>query len=48
MQIITHNRNADNANRQLGIVCEGKKKSTEKLATGYRINRSADDAAGLS
>lgn len=48
MQIITHNMSADNANRQLGIVCEGKKKTTEKLATGYRINRSADDAAGLS
>lgn len=48
MQIITHNLNADNANRQLGIVCEKKKKTTEKLATGYRINRSADDAAGLS
>lgn len=48
MQIITHNLNADNANRQLGITCENKKKSTEKLSTGYRINRSADDAAGLS
>ena len=48
MQIITHNQNADTANRHLGIVYENKKKSTEKLSTGYRINRSADDTAGLS
>lgn len=48
MQIITHNQNADTANRQLGIVVETQKKSTEKLSTGYRINRSADDTAGLS
>ena len=48
MQIITHNKNADTANRQLGIVYENRKKSTEKLSTGYRINRAADDTAGLS
>lgn len=47
MAIITHNLMAMNTDRQLGIVSEGKKKSTEKLSSGYRINRSADDAAGL-
>ncbi len=48
MQIITHNLNADQARRQLGITTDSKQKSTEKLSSGYRINRSADDAAGLS
>ncbi len=48
MQIITHNLNADQARRQLGMTTENKQKSTEKLSSGYRINRSADDAAGLS
>lgn len=47
MAVITHNITAMNADRQLGIVTENKKKSTEKLSSGYRINRSADDAAGL-
>jgi flagellin len=37
-----------NANRQLGIVGKNLQKSTEKLSSGYRINRAADDAAGLS
>lgn len=48
MQIITHNLNADNTRRQLKLVSESQDKSTEKLSSGYRINRSADDAAGLS
>lgn len=47
MAIITHNLTAMNTNRQLGIKTEDKKKSVEKLSSGYRINRSADDAAGL-
>ena len=47
MAIITHNLMAMNTDRQLGIVSESKKKNTEKLSSGYRINRSADDAAGL-
>lgn len=46
--IIQHNMEAINANRQLGIVSSEKDSSTEKLSSGYRINRSADDAAGLS
>ena len=37
-----------NANRQLGIVGNNLAKATEKLSSGYRINRAADDAAGLS
>lgn len=44
--IISHNLLAMNANRQFNIT--NKAKSTEKLASGYRINRAADDAAGLS
>jgi flagellin len=39
---------AMNANRQLGITTSAQSKSTEKLSSGYRINRAADDAAGLS
>lgn len=46
--IISHNILAMNASRQLGIVNKNIKKSTEKLSSGYRINRAADDAAGLS
>lgn len=46
--VVAHNLLAANTNRQLGIVTGNKKKSTERLASGYRINRSADDAAGLS
>ena len=46
--VVAHNLLAANTNRQLGIITGGKKKSTEKLASGYRINRSADDAAGLT
>lgn len=46
--IIQHNITSMNANRQLGIVGTNLSKSTEKLSSGYRINRAADDAAGLS
>ncbi len=46
--IIQHNMQAMNANRMLGTVVTGQAKSTEKLSSGYRINRAADDAAGLS
>ena len=46
--IIQHNLSAINANRQYGIVESTRKKSAEKLSSGYRINRAADDAAGLS
>lgn len=46
--VIQHNVSALNANRQLGILTGQKAASTEKLSSGYRINRSADDAAGLS
>lgn len=46
--VIQHNMTSINANRQLGINTENKKKSTERLSSGYRINRAADDAAGLT
>lgn len=46
--MIQHNMAAMNANRQLGINTEALAKSTEKLSSGYRINRAADDAAGLA
>ena len=46
--IVQHNMTALNANRQLGITNTNLSKSTEKLSSGYRINRAADDAAGLS
>ena len=46
--IVQHNITSMNANRQLGIVGNNLAKSTEKLSSGYRINRAADDAAGLS
>ncbi len=46
--VIQHNMEAMFNNRQLGITSNNKSKSTEKLSSGYRINRSADDAAGLS
>ena len=48
MIVVAHNLLAANANRQLGITTEEQKKSSEKLSSGYRINRAADDAAGLS
>lgn len=46
--VVQHNMAASNANRQLGITTGTLSKSTEKLSSGYRINRAADDAAGLS
>ncbi len=46
--VVQHNISAMNANRMLGITTGSLAKSSEKLASGYRINRAADDAAGLS
>jgi flagellin len=46
--IIQHNMTSMNANRQLGIVGGNLAKATEKLASGYKVNRAADDAAGLA
>ena len=46
--VVQHNMSAMNTNRQLGITTGAQAKSTEKLSSGYRINRAADDAAGLS
>lgn len=45
---VQHNMQAMNANRNLSVVTSAQSKSTEKLSSGYRINRAADDAAGLS
>ena len=44
--VIQHNMTSINAKCQLGINTENKKKSTERLSGGYRINRAADDTAG--
>ena len=46
--IINHNILSMNTSRQLGLVRKDIYKSTEKLSSGYRVNRAADDAAGLS
>ena len=46
--VIQHNLTAMNTNRQLGITTGNQAKSTEKLSSGYRINRAGDDAAGLT
>ena len=46
--VVQHNLTAMNTNRQLGITTGAQAKSTEKLSSGYRINRAGDDAAGLS
>ena len=46
--VVQHNLTAMNANRMLGITTNSQSKATEKLSSGYRINRAADDAAGLS
>ena len=46
--VVQHNLSAMNTNRQMGIVTDALQKSTEKLSSGYKINRAADDAAGLS
>ena len=48
INVVTHNLQGMFSNRQLGIVHTNKKKSTEKLSSGYKINRAADDAAGLT
>ena len=46
--VVQHNLTAMNANRQLGITTGQQAKSSEKLSSGYKINRAADDAAGLT
>ena len=46
--VVQHNMQAANTNRQLGITTGLQAKSTEKLASGFRVNRAADDAAGLA
>jgi len=46
--VVQHNITAMNSNRMLGITTGSQAKSTEKLSSGYKINRAADDAAGLS
>ena len=46
--VVQHNITAMNANRQLGITTDIQAKSREKLSSGYKINRAADDAAGLA
>lgn len=46
--VVQHNMSALNTNRQLGISTSSLSTSTEKLSSGYKINRAADDAAGLS
>ncbi|MDR0196645.1 MAG: flagellar hook protein [Oscillospiraceae bacterium] len=46
--IVQHNLNAINANNKLAVNVLGTKKATEKLSSGFRINRAADDAAGLA
>ena len=48
IMIVQHNMAAANSNRQLGIITGQQAKSTEKLSSGYKINRAGDDAAGLS
>ena len=48
IMVVQHNLTAMNANRQLGITAGNQAKATEKLSSGYRINRAGDDAAGLS
>ena len=46
--VVQHNMQAMNANRQLGVTTDSQKKVTEKLSSGYKVNRAADDAAGLT
>ena len=46
--VVQHNLTAMNANRQLGITTSAQAKSSEKLSSGYKINRAGDDAAGLT
>lgn len=46
--VVQHNLQAMNANRMLGVTTSAQSKSSEKLSSGYKINRAADDAAGLT
>ena len=46
--VVQHNLTAMNSQRMLGLTTSSQAKSTEKLSSGYKINRAADDAAGLS
>ena len=46
--VVPHNMQAANANRMLNVTTSAQSKSTEKLSSGYKINRAADDAAGLT
>ncbi len=46
--VVQHNMRAMNSNRMLGLTSTAQSKSTEKLSSGYKINRAADDAAGLA
>lgn len=46
--VVQHNMTSMNANRQLGITVNNQAKSTEKLSSGYKVNRAGDDAAGLT
>ena len=46
--VVQHNMQAMNANRMLNVTTGQQAKSTEKLSSGYKINRAADDAAGLT
>ncbi len=48
MLVVSHNLTALNANRTTGLVSRKNQKTTERLSSGYRVNRSADDAAGLA
>lgn len=48
IMVVQHNLTAMNSNRMLGVTTGTQAKSTEKLSSGYKINRAADDAAGLS
>ena len=48
IMVVQHNMQAANANRMLNVTTSAQSKSTEKLSSGYKINRAADDAAGLT
>ena len=48
IMVVQHNMQAANANRMLNVTTGAQSKSTEKLSSGYKINRAADDAAGLT
>lgn len=48
MNVVAHNLLAMNTQRQLGINSKNKSKATERLSSGYKINRAADNAAGMA